>query len=127
MRQNEGHHPREECGCGDEAHGSGQGGCGCEERRAPHRKSEGSCCEGEGHLQQRDECGCGGGHARHHGDGQGGPCGCTCPGGSGEGHPPFRRRFSTRAERIAVLEQYLQDLRIEAQAVEERIAEMQAA
>jgi hypothetical protein len=40
---------------------------------------------------------------------------------------PFRRRFSTREERIAGLEAYLKDLRAEAQAVEERIQAMKAA
>jgi len=38
----------------------------------------------------------------------------------------FRRRFATREERIAHLETYLGDLRAEAQAVEERISELQA-
>jgi hypothetical protein len=39
----------------------------------------------------------------------------------------FRRRFPTREERIAWLEQYLKDLQAEAKAVEERIAELRAA
>jgi hypothetical protein len=38
----------------------------------------------------------------------------------------FRRRFATRDERIAHLETYLGELQAEAQAVEERIAELQA-
>lgn len=49
---------------------------------------------------------------------------------SGIGHRApgrsFRRRFATRDERIAHLETYLDELRAEAQAVEERVAELQA-
>jgi len=43
--------------------------------------------------------------------------------------PAFRfgRRFPTREERIAWLEEYLKDLQAEAKAVEERIAELNAA
>ena len=61
-------------------------------------------------------------------------------GGHGDRHTPleqgrpgplhyrrFRRRFSTREERIARLEDYLSELRLEAQAVEERLAELRAA
>ncbi|MFC2015857.1 hypothetical protein ACFLUM_02880 [Chloroflexota bacterium] len=39
----------------------------------------------------------------------------------------FRRRFATRDERIARLGTYLSELRSEAQAVEEHIAELKAA
>lgn len=42
-------------------------------------------------------------------------------------HRRFRRRFSTREERIARLEGYLSELRLEAQAVEERLVELRAA
>jgi len=38
----------------------------------------------------------------------------------------FHRRFSTREERIARLEEYLKNLQAEAKAVEERLAEMKA-
>jgi cell division protein FtsB len=38
----------------------------------------------------------------------------------------LRRRFSTREERVAALERYLAELRAEAQAVEEHIAELKA-
>ena len=41
--------------------------------------------------------------------------------------PRFRRRFATRDERIARLETYLGDLRSEARAVEEHIAELKSA
>lgn len=57
-------------------------------------------------------CGCHGGH-RH-----GGSCGC----GGGQTH--FGRRFWTKEEKVAWLEQYLADLQAEAQAVEEHIAAM---
>lgn len=40
--------------------------------------------------------------------------------------PSFRRRFATREERIARLTDYLQHLRAEAQAVEEKIARLQS-
>lgn len=39
----------------------------------------------------------------------------------------FGRRFLTREERIAWLEEYLKQLQTEAKAVEERIAELKAA
>ncbi len=42
-------------------------------------------------------------------------------------HPRFKRRFLTQAEQIAQLEQYLESLRLEIQAVEEQIAARQAA
>lgn len=48
---------------------------------------------------------------RHHGRS------CDC---GGPGH--FGRRFWTKEEKIARLEQYLEDLRQEAKAVEEHIA-----
>jgi hypothetical protein len=50
--------------------------------------------------------------------------------GRGEGRPSratFRRRFFSREERIAGLERYLNDLRAEAQAVEEKLARLTAA
>ncbi len=61
------------------------------------------------------------GPGTHHG-------GCCCHAG---GYPPasfrFGRRYPTREEHIAWLEAHLQDLRTEAQAVEERIADLKAA
>ena len=68
----------------------------------------------EGH----GECGCGEGEG-HHWREHAGDCGC---GGHG-----FHRRFVSRGERIASLEEYLKDLQAEAQAVQERIAELRAA
>ena len=41
--------------------------------------------------------------------------------------PKFRRRFATRDKRLARLGTYLSELRSEAQAVEEHIAELEAA
>ena len=51
-------------------------------------------------------------------------------GGRGKGRRPeatFRRRFFSRDERIAGLEQYLNDLRAEAEAVEEKLVGLRAA
>jgi hypothetical protein len=57
--------------------------------------------------------------------------GCCCgEGGPGTGWEPgmrFHRRFSTREERIARLEEYLKNLQAEAKAVEERLAEIKSA
>ena len=63
------------------------------------------------------------GHGGHHGYASG----CCCDSAASGSGFPFRRRFPTREERIAWLEEYLKDLQAEAQAVEERIAEMKAA
>ena len=64
----------------------------------------------------------------HHGD-----CGCGYPGYHGMGeqphherccHPGFGlRRFPTREEMIAEMEEYLKQLRAETKGVEERLAE----
>jgi hypothetical protein len=64
-------------------------------------------------------------HRRHHR-----PHGDARRVGRGEGRPSraaFRRRFFSREERVAGLEQYLNDLRAEAQAVEEKLAQLTAA
>ena len=47
-------------------------------------------------------------------------CGCECCGG--EGH--FERRYMTKAEQVEALEAYLSELKLEVQAVEERIADL---
>ena len=66
------------------------------------------CCETKSHHGRgRHHCSCGHGH-------HGGSCGCGCGGG-------FGRRFLTKEEKIAGLQEYLEGLRKEAQAVEERI------
>jgi hypothetical protein len=57
-----------------------------------------------------------GGRAWHHG------CGAE----QSAAGPSFRRRFATRDERIARLETYLGELRAEAEAVEEHIAELKS-
>ncbi len=62
-----------------------------------------------------DECGC---HAGHHGD-----CECGC----GEhGEHAFERRYQTKAEQITELEAYLGELKVEVQAVEERLADLRS-
>jgi len=51
-----------------------------------------------------------------------GSCNCddSCCGNSGN----FQRRYKTKAEQIAKLEAYLSELRLEVQAVEERLADL---
>ena len=73
-----------------------------------------------GHAEGRTMCH---EHPGHHGHAGG----CCCEGRGWGPDFPFRRRFPTRAERIARLEEYLQELQAEVQAVQERLAEMKAA
>ena len=47
-------------------------------------------------------------------------CGCECCGGDDK----FQRRYLTKAEQAAELEAYLTDLKLEVQAVEERLADL---
>ncbi len=47
-------------------------------------------------------------------------CGCECCGGDGR----LQRRYQTKAEQAAELETYLADLKLEVQAVEERLADV---
>jgi hypothetical protein len=56
------------------------------------------------------------GWKRHHGDCR---SGCQC-----DGPIHFRPRFATKAQEIARLKEYLEDLRNEAKAVEEHIKEL---
>lgn len=56
-------------------------------------------------------------HGAHHRHG----CGCSGHGAA----RGFQRRFSTKAERIAQLREYLEALKAEAKAVEERIVELE--
>jgi hypothetical protein len=59
--------------------------------------------------------------------GEGCHCGCGRePRGHGH-HDRFSRRFQTRDEQIAELEGYLTDLKAEARAVEERLADLRRA
>ena len=64
----------------------------------------GKCCE--------DEKSCGSG---------GCGCGCDCECCSGGG---FKRQYWTRAEQIEELEPYLEELKLEVQAVEEMLADL---
>ena len=52
--------------------------------------------------------------------GDGCDCGCECCGGDGR----FQRRYLTKAEQAEELETYLADLKLEVQAVEERLADL---
>ena len=49
-------------------------------------------------------------------------CGCECECCGGSHH--FHRRYQTKAEQIADLEEYLTDLKVEVQAVEEHLADL---
>lgn len=96
------HQRRHECKCGGKGEGKCGGKCDCQ---SDDRGGGGGCdCRGEGR-----ECGGGG---RHEG----------CCGQCGSGR--FHRRFQNKAERIAVLEGYLAELKAEVQAVEERLADL---
>ncbi len=60
------------------------------------------------------DCGCN--------EGQECSCGCGCEHcGSGK---HFERRYQTKSEQIAKLESYLNDLKLEVQAVEEHLADL---
>lgn len=68
-------------------------------------------------------CGTGSHHGgRYRGHHHGCDCGCGC----GGGHSHFERRFLTKEEKAVQLEQYLESLQAEAQAVEERIVALKA-
>jgi hypothetical protein len=47
-------------------------------------------------------------------------CNCDCDDYGGQ----FERRFQTKAEQIAELEDYLSELKLEVQAVEEHLADL---
>ena len=49
-------------------------------------------------------------------------CSCDCDCGGHAGH--FERRYQTKAEQVAELEAYLEDLKTEVQAVEEHLADL---
>jgi len=51
-----------------------------------------------------------------------GDCGDTCECGCHQEH--FQRRYLTKAEKIAELEAYLSELKLEVQAVEEHLADL---
>jgi hypothetical protein len=71
-------------------------------------------CGCGGECQCGGECCCGGGCQCR------GECGCGCD----SGQPRFQRRFKTKAEQIAELEAYLNELQKEVQAVEEKLADL---
>ena len=51
-----------------------------------------------------------------------GDCGCSCGcGGNGGG---FERQYQTKAEQISELEGYLDELKLEVQAVEEHLVDL---
>lgn len=76
------------------------------------------CCQSEGHDGPRcaGRGGCGGE-------------GCRCRGGCGHGGSPsgFKRRFTSRAEEIKELEDYLAQLEAEVEGAREALAELRAA
>ncbi len=82
--------------------------------------------EYHGGKHHHEDCGCGHhGHRSHMGE-QHHHEGCGCRGhhhGRGFG-PGFERRFISKEEVIAQLEEYLKQLQAEAKGVEERIAEL---
>lgn len=91
----------------DRCHGHGGEGHWGKGPQHPHH--------GHGGHEGHECCGGHGGHRRHDGE--------CCRGGEGM---PFRRRFPTREEQIAWLEEYLKELQAEAKGVEERLAELKA-
>ncbi len=91
-----------------------------------HHGHEGCGCEGHGHAPQAESCCCGERHVSPHRHHVVGGCCCGHHGAPWPGERAFWRRFATREERLAWLERYLKDLKAEAQAVEERIAELKA-
>jgi hypothetical protein len=130
---------------GDHEEGTGTHGCCCgNEADGEHGQSageEGECCGGHGQRPEGADaggqgCGCGQGapaeSSAADGTGQRGHGGGCCgghgePGGHGHHGTRGARRMPTPAERIAMLEQYLKDLKTETQVVEERLTELKAA
>ena len=65
-----------------------------------------------------EQCGCQSGQGCNCGS----KCDCDCECCGHNGH--FERRFQTKAEQIAELEAYLDELKKELQAVEEHLADL---
>jgi len=68
-------------------------------------------------------------HQHHHdcscdGDCKCGESGCHCDESCGCESRRLQRRYQTKAEQIAELEAYLNDLKLEVQAVEEMLADL---
>ncbi|MFH0768291.1 MAG: hypothetical protein V1932_01830 [Chloroflexota bacterium] len=68
-------------------------------------------------MYKEEDCGCGG-HEPH------GHHGCSCGCHQHHGGMGFHRRFVSREEIAARLEEYLKQLQAEAKGVEERISEL---
>ena len=94
------------CGCGEHGHGEEPGtGYGHGEWLGHHGYP------GEGGMYRGVGCCC--------------DCGCHRGGGMHHGHGEFmQRRFISKEEVIAKLEEYLAQLQVEARGVEEHIAEL---
>jgi hypothetical protein len=73
-------------------------------------------CE-PGQHQHHHDCACGG-------DCKCGESGCHCDESCGFESRRLQRRYQTKAEQIAELEAYLNDLKLEVQAVEEMLADL---
>ena len=69
-------------------------------------------------MQGSGRCTCGNGCCC-----EGSESGCSCCGGDSS-ERGFKRRYQTKAEQIAELEQYLKALKDEVQAVEEKLADL---
>jgi hypothetical protein len=78
------------------------------EKQSNNLKGEQIMSHDETHNCTDGACDCGSG------------CGCEC---GGDGHT-FQRRFQTKAEQIEELEVYLVELKLEMQAVDERLADL---
>jgi hypothetical protein len=63
-----------------------------------------------------DKCNCNGSCNDHSAEGD--HQGCCCD------QPYFQRRYQTKAEQVAELEEYLADMKTEIQAVEERLTDL---
>jgi len=68
-------------------------------------------------IMSDETCDCKNGNC---GCGDGCDCGCECCGGDDR----FQRRYLTKAEQAEELEAYRADLKLEVQAVEERLADL---
>ena len=93
--------------------------CGCE----PHSYERGPCMA-DSHNKWHGHRGYPSGGGMHHGSDS---CSCGCHHGSGISHghgEMINRRFASKEELIAKLEEYLKQLQSEAQGVKEHIVEL---
>ena len=81
-------------------------------KKCEHHQDQECDCEGK---CENEGCNCGEGCC---GGGESGG-GCSCNGGN-----HFRRHYQTKEEQIAELENYLKDLKLEVQAVEEHLTDL---